>query len=121
MSMNYDGGSVQTAQGGRSYVVTLLLSFLLGAFGAHRFYTGYTVIAIVQLVCTITGFGALFSCLWALVDTVSIALNKYEDADGKPLDKVNQGCGLFVMIWLVVVFVLGGLGAVAAMFIPSFL
>ena len=45
----------------KSYVVTLLLSFFLGFLGIHRFYTGYIVIGIVQLL-TLGGCGFNSSC-----------------------------------------------------------
>ncbi|WP_408648914.1 TM2 domain-containing protein [Tumidithrix elongata] len=41
---------------GKSKVTAILLCFFLGGFGIHRFYLGYTVIGIVQLL-TIGGLG----------------------------------------------------------------
>ena len=34
----------------KSYTATLLLSFFLGGFGIHRFYTGYIGLGILQLI-----------------------------------------------------------------------
>ncbi len=95
--------------GERSYVVTLLLAFFLGFLGIHRFYTGYIMIGVIQLL-TLGGCG-----LWTLVDLISIALNKYEDANDKELANHNPGCGLIVLIVLFVAFILGGLNSVFTM------
>lgn len=55
---------------------TLLLCLLLGVFGAHRFYTGRTATAILQLV-TLGGLG-----IWTLVDAVLLATGSFSDGDG---------------------------------------
>ena len=89
-----------------SYIATLLLCFFFGGFGVHRFYTGYIVIGIVQLL-TAGGFG-----IWTLIDLISIALNKYKDAEGNELDAPNSGCGLLVLIIIISTFIVGGLRAV---------
>ena len=89
----------------RSYIFTLLLSFFFGYLGVHRFYTGYIIIGVIQLL-TAGGFG-----LWALIDLISIALNKYKDADGCELDNPNPGCGLFVMLVIIATFIVGGFRA----------
>ena len=36
--------------GNKSYTAALLLSFFLGGFGIHRFYTGYIGLGILQLI-----------------------------------------------------------------------
>lgn len=95
--------------GERSYVVTLLLAFFLGFLGVHRFYTGYIMIGVVQLL-TLGGCG-----IWTLIDLISVALNKYKDADGKDLANHNPGCGLIVLIVVGVTFLLGGLSSVFSM------
>lgn len=104
MSMDYEVNEVKSPT--RSYVVTLLLCFFFGAFGIHRFYTGYILVGIIQLL-TAGGFG-----LWALIDVISIALNNYKDADGNELDQPNSGCGLLVLIVIIATFIIGGLRAV---------
>lgn len=95
----------------RSYVITLLFAFFLGCFGIHRFYTGYVWIGVVQLL-TGGGFG-----LWALIDLISLALNKYVDADGKELDDPNSGCGLLVLLFVIITFIIGGINSISNMFL----
>lgn len=88
--------SENTITGEKSYIVTLLLAFFLGFLGAHRFYTGYWKIGLAQIVLSFFGIGFI----WVWVDTVSISLNKYQDASGKDLVDSNSGCGLMVLIFL---------------------
>ncbi|GAB2873385.1 hypothetical protein GCM10027093_06170 [Paraburkholderia jirisanensis] len=62
----------------KSLGVAYLLWFFLGSLGAHRFYAGRIVTAIVQLLLTLVGIGTMligvgylvvgFVGLWVLVD-----------------------------------------------------
>lgn len=70
-----------TAGGEKSWLTTLLLAFFLGYLGVHRFYTGHTLLGVLQLV-TCGGFG-----IWTWVDIILILMNKYTDAQGRPLVK----------------------------------
>ncbi len=65
----------------RSFVVTLILSILLGGLGVDRFYLGYIGLGIVKLI-TGGGFG-----IWWLIDIILIATGKMKDADGNELAK----------------------------------
>jgi hypothetical protein len=65
----------------RDWLTTLLLAIFLGGLGVHRFYTGHTLIGVVQLL-TLGGCG-----IWALVDIIMIATGKFEDAQGNLLVK----------------------------------
>lgn len=65
----------------RSWLTTLLLAFFVGYAGVHRFYTGHTLIGVLQLV-TCGGFG-----IWTWIDIVLILMGKYTDAQGRPLLK----------------------------------
>lgn len=61
-------GNVGTSQ--RSVVVYLILCWLLGVFGAHRYYAGKIGSAVVMTILTLTIFGVLITCIWALVDLI---------------------------------------------------
>lgn len=64
----------------KSQFVALLLAILVGAFGIHRFYLGYTAIGIIQLL-TLGGCG-----VWALIDLIRIAMGDLGPADGSPYE-----------------------------------
>lgn len=65
----------------KPWLVTLLLCFFLGTFGAHRFFVGKTGSGVAQLL-TLGGCG-----LWALYDFVMILTGKFTDAQDRPLIK----------------------------------
>ncbi len=71
--------NVQTGNAGREWVVSILLSYFLGALGVDRFYLGYTGLGILKLL-TCGGCG-----LWALIDFLLIGFNAIRDASGLPL------------------------------------
>lgn len=52
----------------KSRGIAYLLWFFFGVFGVHRFYTGHTKSAVVQLVLLLTGIGVLVLLPWLLVD-----------------------------------------------------
>jgi TM2 domain-containing membrane protein YozV len=70
-------GNVQTQQ--KDWLTTLLLCLFLGWIGVHRFYTGHTVIGVIQLL-TVGG-----CYIWTLVDLIMILTNSYRDSNGFPL------------------------------------
>ena len=63
----------------KDWMTTLLLCIFLGWLGIHRFYTGHTVIGIIQLL-TAGGCG-----IWALIDFIMILTDSYRDSNGLPL------------------------------------
>jgi hypothetical protein len=68
---------------GKDWLTTLLLNIFLGAFGAHRFYTGNIGIAVGQLL-TLGGCG-----IWAIIDLILILTGEYYDGEGNRLDRKN--------------------------------
>lgn len=82
-------GVAPTVNGqGKSKLAAGLLGILLGSFGVHNFYLGYTGKAVAQLLITLLtcGAGSLVSGIWGLVEGIQIltgSINK--DANGVPL------------------------------------
>ena len=70
------GSPSSIPEGEKSYLVTLLLSYLLGMFGADRFYLGKTRSAVWKLV-TLGGFG-----YWWVIDLVLTLFGRQRDQWG---------------------------------------
>lgn len=70
-----------------------ILGILLGAFGAHNFYLGYTGKAVAQLLLTLVGWiacglGPIIAGVWGLVEGIMILTGSINtDASGKPLSE----------------------------------
>jgi TM2 domain-containing membrane protein YozV len=60
----------------KGFVPTLVLCFLLGGFGVHRFYVGKIGTGILMLL-TLGGLG-----IWVLVDLIMIAVGSFKDKNG---------------------------------------
>ena len=75
----------------RKFLDTLLLSWFLGIYGIHRFYTGYFAIGIVQLL-TLGGCG-----IWSVIDFISICLGNFNDSKDNPLEKYDRRLGLTIL------------------------
>ena len=67
----------------KGFVPTLILCFLLGGFGIHRFYVGKKGTGILMLL-TLGGLG-----IWTLVDLIVIATGGFKDSDGLPIKAQN--------------------------------
>lgn len=76
----------------KSFLVTELLCFFLGVFGAHRYYTGYIGLGIAQTL-TLGGCG-----IWSFIDFIFISLGKYQDAKGQDLEDYNKNIGIGALI-----------------------
>ncbi|HKF38169.1 MAG TPA: TM2 domain-containing protein [Ktedonobacteraceae bacterium] len=72
-------GYLQSQQ--KDWLTALLFCIFLGWLGIHRFYTGHTVIGVVQLL-TAGGCG-----IWWIVDLIMILTDSYRDSNGLPLKK----------------------------------
>jgi TM2 domain-containing membrane protein YozV/ribosomal protein L40E len=75
----------------KSKLVAGLLGVLLGVFGVHRFYLGYTGIGVAQLVLGVLGIvtcgiTSIVSWIWGLIEGVMILTGSIaKDAQGRPL------------------------------------
>ncbi len=85
----------------KSQGTTFLLAWLLGCFGADRFYLGQVGLGILKLI-TLGGCG-----LWALIDMVMTGMGVRTDANGAPLDRgpvvgtpVKSQSVAFLLSWL---------------------
>lgn len=74
--------SKESTTDGKSQLVALILAALTGALGIHRFYLGYTGVAIIQLL-TAGGCG-----IWALIDLVRIVTGDLKPIDGDYTEKL---------------------------------
>lgn len=80
----------------KSFLVTELLVFFLGFLGAHRYYTGYIGLGVLQTL-TLGGCG-----IWALIDFIFISVGKYKDAKGQELEGYNRNIGLgAIILWII--------------------
>lgn len=80
------------AVGNNSKIVAGLLGILLGEFGVHNFYLGYTGKGIAQLLITLLSIGLLswVSAIWGLIEGVLIIVSHtgeswHRDASGLEL------------------------------------
>jgi TM2 domain-containing membrane protein YozV len=65
--------------------LALLLAFLFGVFGAHRFYVGKMGTGLAMLAIDLTLVGFAVTGVWALIDCLFILFGEFTDANG---DKV---------------------------------
>jgi len=72
-----------TSEGKRS--IALLLCWLLGIFGGHRFYVGKTASAVTMLVVSFTFVGLFVTAFWVLIDFITIAAGGFKDEFGATL------------------------------------
>jgi len=66
----------KAAAEGKSQLTALLLCWLVGIIGVHRFYLGYTWQGIVQIL-TLGGLG-----IWTLIDLIRIITGSLQPKDG---------------------------------------
>ncbi len=66
-------------QSSKDFVISTLLCFFLGVFGAHRFYVGKIFTGILMLI-TGGGFG-----VWYLIDLIRLLMGNFTDGDGLPI------------------------------------
>ena len=77
----------QMIESDRNTYVAAILAFLLGAFGIHDFYLGYTSRGVIKIVLTLLVVTSFISGIWSIVDLVLILTGKMGDSKGLPLKK----------------------------------
>ncbi len=92
VALNANINSNATAYGvqQKSKIVAGILGILLGSFGIHNFYLGYTGKAVAQLLITLLtcGIGAVATSIWGLVEGIQILTGSINtDANGVPLSE----------------------------------
>jgi TM2 domain-containing membrane protein YozV len=71
--------------------VALLLCFLLGVFGAHRFYVGRIGSGLAMLLISIipafadSDLGFVITVIWAIIDFLLIVSSNFKDSHGRKL------------------------------------
>ena len=63
----------------KSKLTAILLCFILGSLGMHRFYLGYTIIGVIQLL-TFGGF-----LIWVIVDLIRLIIGSLKDSEDNDL------------------------------------
>lgn len=86
-STTYSPQPMATEKSDKSFIGTFLLSWLLGSFGADRFYTGKIGTAILKLI-TFGGFG-----IWATIDLILVCFGKFKDKQGRQLEGYEENKG----------------------------
>jgi hypothetical protein len=99
----------------KSFLVTWLLSLLLGVLGVDRFYLGKVGTGILKLI-TFGGLG-----IWALIDLILVLINKTRDKQGLPLEGYDRHrkvalivTGVFILLSIVVNSARAGSAATSA-------
>lgn len=69
-----------------------LLGLLLGPWGVHRFYLGFTGIGFLQIIVTIVTFGV--GGLWGMIEGALCFAGAIHDVDGLPLRDGHDGLPL---------------------------
>ena len=63
----------------KSKLTAILLCFFLGSLGIHRFYLGYTLIGVIQLLTFVGGL------IWAIIDLIRLFIDSLTNYEGNKL------------------------------------
>ncbi|WP_099332067.1 TM2 domain-containing protein [Actinomyces minihominis] len=89
----------------KSFVVTWLLSWILGVLGIDRFYLGKYGTGFLKLI-TVGGFG-----VWYLIDLIMTLVGAQSDKWGRPLTGYRENRTMAWIVTIVVSILGGGIGA----------
>ena len=67
----------------KSWLVCFLLLIFLGLIGAHKFYAGRILSAIILLIFSITIIGLIVSILIWIIDLIKLLSGNFRDAKGR--------------------------------------
>jgi LPXTG-motif cell wall-anchored protein len=76
----------------KSAIVAGIFGLLLGSFGVHRFYLGYTNVGLIYLGILLIlgwiGIGFLIVGIWAIIEGIYLLTGRFNtDADGATLQR----------------------------------
>lgn len=74
----------------KSRLVAAILCWILGVFGAHRFYVGKNGTAIAMLLISLTGIGMIATGIWTVIDMIIILVGEFKDKQGHVLKDWNS-------------------------------
>ena len=87
-NQNINAQNINKDPTAKSKIVAGILGILLGCFGVHNFYLGYTSKAIAQVLITVLSCFILspISAIWGLIEGIMILTGSIDtDASGKKL------------------------------------
>lgn len=90
----------------KSFVVTWILSLLLGTLGIDRFYLGKIGTGILKLI-TLGGLG-----LWSLIDLIIVITGNARDKLGRSLEGYDANKKIAWIVTIVFVLIGGSIGTV---------
>lgn len=67
----------------KSRTALVVFATFLGGFGAHRFYAGKKVSAIIMLLLTLSFFGIAISGIWAFIDWILCLAGVFRDGEDR--------------------------------------
>lgn len=67
----------------KSRTTALILAFLLGGIGVHRFYVGKVASGLLMLLLTISVVGIFISFFWVWIDIIIISAGGFKDKNGE--------------------------------------
>jgi TM2 domain-containing membrane protein YozV len=88
----------------KSHTVAMILCFLFGGLGIHRFYMGKIGTGILMLL-TLGGFG-----IWSIIDFLILAFDNFNDSNGQLLAGKNRKVVIVIMVFygiFIIFFIIG--------------